>query len=394
MQAVILAAGQSTRTYPLTLTRPKPLLAVANKTLLEHNLEQLQGIADEAIIVVGYKKEMIMKKFGSSFGGMKVTYAEQKEQLGTGHAVMLARNLIKDRFIVIMGDDLYSSDDIKNCAKHELCVLAQKVENPERFGVFVLKDGILEKIVEKPKEFVSNLANTGLYILNKKIFEINAEKTKREEFEVTDMITMLAKKERISCEQVKGYWFAIGYPWHLLDANEFFVNRIKKTIKNGKVEKNVRIHGNIVLGKGSELLSGTYIEGNAIIGENCKIGPNCYIRGSTSIGNGCRVGQSVEIKNSILMDGAKVPHLSYVGDSIIGENSNLGAGTITANLRHDDAHVKSMIKDVLVDSGRRKLGAIIGDNVHTGTDTQIYPGRKIWVGKTTLPGEIVKEDII
>jgi len=393
MQAVILAAGQGTRTYPLTLTRPKPLLAVANKTLLEHNLEQLQGIVDEVIVIVGYKKEMIMERFGNYFGRLKIRYVEQKEQLGTGHAIMLAKDFIKDRFIVMMGDDLYSAKDIKNCVKHDLCVLAQKVDNPERFGVFVLKEDFVEKIIEKPKKFVSDLANTGMYVLDRKIFDIDVKKTERGEFEITDIITELAKIEKISCEKVRDYWFAIGYPWHLLDANKFFVDRLRKSVRKGRIERNVHIHGKIILGKGSVILSGTYIEGNVIIGENCKIGPNSYLRGGTSIGNGCRIGQAVEVKNIILMNGSKIPHLSYIGDSVIGENVNLGAGTITGNLRHDNANVKSMVKGKLIDSERRKFGTIIGDDVHTGVDTQIYPGRKIWPGKMTVPGEVIRKDI-
>ncbi len=393
MQAIILAAGKSTRTYPLTLTRPKPMLTVMNKTLLEHNLEQLLGIADEVIIIVGYKKEMIIEKFGDCFGGLKIKYVEQKEQLGTGHAVLLAKEMIKDKFIVMMGDDLYSKEDIRNCARHKYCVLAQKVENPERFGVCVLNNNFLDKIVEKPSEFVSNLANSALYVFDKRIFDMDAGKTERGEIEITDMVNELAKKEEVSCETVKGYWFAVGYPWHLLDANKFFVEKIKKKIK-GKIEKNVHIHGKIILGKGSSILSGTYIEGNVVIGENCKIGPNSYIRGSTSIGDNCRIGQSVEVKNIILMNGSKIPHLSYIGDSVIGENVNLGAGTTTGNLRHDNANIKSIVKDKLIDSGRRKFGTIVGDNVHTGIGTQIYPGRKIWAGKTTVPGDVVKEDVI
>ena len=93
------------------------------------------------------------------------------------------------------------------------------------------------------------------------------------------------------------------------------------------------------------------------------------------------------------MDGSKIPHLSYIGDSVIGENVNLGAGTITANLRHDNGNIKSMIKEKLIDTKRRKFGAVIGDNVHTGINTSIYPGRKIWPGKTTLPGEVIKKDV-
>ena len=104
------------------------------------------------------------------------------------------------------------------------------------------------------------------------------------------------------------------------------------------------------------------------------------------------VGQAVEVKNSVIGDGSKVPHLSYVGDSVIGEDCNLGAGTVIANLKHEKSNVKSMIKGKIIDTGRRKFGASIGDNVKTAINTSIYPGRKLFPDTTTLPGEVVKKD--
>ena len=194
MQAVILAAGKGIRMYPLTLTRPKPLLTAANKTILEHNLEQLQGLIKEVIIVIGFKGRMIKEKIGNSFGDIRIIYVEQKEQLGPGHALMQAKDLIDNRFIVINGDDFYSREDIKRCLRYHYCVLGQKVKDPENFGIFVLKEGNkVDKIVEKPKEFVSNLANTGVYVFDKKIFEFGLEKTERNEYEITDYVTELAK---------------------------------------------------------------------------------------------------------------------------------------------------------------------------------------------------------
>src|SRR3989338_3290353 len=121
--------------------------------------------------------------------------------------------------------------------------------------------------------------------------------------------------------------------------------------------------------------------------------PNCYIRAFSSIGNNCRIGNAVEVKNSIVMDNTHIGHLSYVGDSVIGENVNLGAGFIVANLRHDNETVKSVVKEELISTGRRKFGTIIAENVKTGIRTSVYHGRKIWPNKTTLPGEIVKRDI-
>ena len=187
--------------------------------------------------------------------------------------------------------------------------------------------------------------------------------------------------------------FEITYPWELLNINEKIMKNIDKSINQGTIRNNVIIDGILQLGKGSVLLPGVYIEGTVIIGENCKIGPNCYIRGYTSIGDNCHIGQAVEIKNSIFMNNVAAGHLSYIGDSIIGAYTNFGAGTITANFRHDCKNHISAIDGSLVDTGRRKFGTVFGDHVHTGIHTSIYPGRKIWNDKSTLPGTIVKKDI-
>jgi NDP-sugar pyrophosphorylase family protein len=144
------------------------------------------------------------------------------------------------------------------------------------------------------------------------------------------------------------------------------------------------------VGKDTVIMAGAYIEGPVIIGENCKIGPNCYIRPYTCLGNDVRVGNAVEVKNSAVMDGTKIGHLSYVGDSVIGESCNFGAGTICSNLRHDKANIISYIKGQKVDSGRRKLGAIMGDDVKTGIHTTVYPGTVIESGYRGLPAAVLK----
>ncbi|MCM8529056.1 MAG: hypothetical protein NE327_21220 [Lentisphaeraceae bacterium] len=186
--------------------------------------------------------------------------------------------------------------------------------------------------------------------------------------------------------------FEIKYAWDLLRINELVISAMAQDDIKGKVYDSAVIEGKVQIGAGTKILPGVYIEGNVIIGEDCKVGPNCYIRGNTFIGDGCHVGQSVEIKNSILMDKTNVGHLSYVGDSVLGTRVNFGAGTTTSNLRHDNQNHHSMIQGELVNTGRRKFGVIIGDGVHTGINTSFYPGRKMWPGTTTLPGEIVSRD--
>lgn len=388
MKAIIFAAGKSTRTYPLTINKPKPLLEVMNIPILEHNLKQLKGIIDEAIIIVGFNSEMIIEKIGDSFENISIEYITQKVQDGTGGALILASEYVKGKFIVMNGDDLYSRKDIEKCLKHKYCVLGKEVSDIYRFGELVIKGDYVTEIIEKPKKN-NGIANTGLYVFDDSVFKINIRKSVRGEYEITDFIKNL---EKVNFEVVTDFWLPITYPWNLIEANELFMPKITKQI-DGTVEKGATLKGEVSIGEGTVVKAGSYIEGPVIIGKNCVIGPNCYIRAFSVIGDGSKIGNAVEVKNSIIGKNTSIGHLSYVGDSVIGDNVNFGAGTITANLRHDDLTISSPVKGDMVDSRRRKLGAVIGDNVHTGINTSIYPGRKIWPNKTTIPGEIIKKDI-
>ena len=207
-------------------------------------------------------------------------------------------------------------------------------------------------------------------------------------------LAWLGKTPDLACPVTAAASFLIVHPWDLLRANEQFVAALTASDIQGEVHCSAVIEGRVILGPGSRILPGVLIEGNVILGAKCKLGPNCYLRGNTSVGDQCHIGQAVEIKNSILLAGTNVGHLSYVGDSILGAKVNFGAGTIVSNLRHDGKNHRSMVAGELLDTGRRKLGAIIGDGVHTGIHTAIYPGRKLWPGVTTRPGEIVQRDVL
>ena len=185
----------------------------------------------------------------------------------------------------------------------------------------------------------------------------------------------------------------IRYPWDILVLNERLIAELDTPEIAGEVSAAAHVEGVLRLGEGSRILPGVFIEGNAVIGKNCKIGPNCYIRGNTVIGDNCHIGQAVEIKNSVIGFKTAVGHLSYVGDSVLGDRVNFGAGTIIGNLRHDGKNHRSLVDGTLVDTGRRKFGAIVGDNVHTGIHTSIYPGRKLAPGSTTRPGDVVQLDL-
>ena len=188
--------------------------------------------------------------------------------------------------------------------------------------------------------------------------------------------------------------FLLLYPWDLLKVNEQIVGALTENVLTGEVSPAANIEGIIHVGAGTRILPGVFIEGNAVIGENCKIGPNCYIRGNTAIGDGVHIGQAVEVKNSIVGHGSSVGHLSYVGDSVIGFKVNFGAATVTSNLRHDGKNHRTSVDGSLLDTGRRKFGTVVGDHVHTGIHTAIFPGRKLGPSTTTRPNESVDKDII
>jgi len=188
--------------------------------------------------------------------------------------------------------------------------------------------------------------------------------------------------------------FLIAYPWDILRANEQFMAGMRESRIEGDLHPSAVVEGHLHLAAGARVLPGVYIEGHVIVGAGTKLGPNCYIRGSTAIGEHCHIGQAVEVKNSIILNKTSIGHLSYAGDSIIGEKVNFGAGTIISNFRHDGKNHHSMVHGELIDTGRRKFGAIIGDGVHTGIHTSIYCGRKLWPGTSTRPGAVVQRDVM
>ncbi len=396
MQAVIMAAGQSTRTYPLTLTRPKPLLKIANKPILEHQLDALQGLVDEVALIVWYRKDMIEQHFGTSYKGIPITYIYQTEQLGTGHAILQCKDFVKGPFIAMNGDDLYDPADLTQLAAIEQGALAKHVDDPRLYGIFEISaDGMAKRIVEKPKVVFSHLANVGVYKFQKDIFEILAQtqKSERGEIEITSAVQILIERGAFRVIDMKGYWLPIGYPWHLLTANEYWLQNFLEHAIEGDVSPHAHLSGRVYVAKGAVVRSGAVIDGPVYIGPGASVGPNCFIRPCTTIGDHCKVGHSVEIKNSILFDRAAVPHLSYVGDSVVGERTNLGAGTITANYRHDAKHINATVKGERVDTGRKKFGAIFGDDVHTGINTSVYPGRMLWPHTVTFPGEAIRKAV-
>jgi len=389
MKAVILAAGEGSRMWPLTCTRPKVMLPVANKPLLEHLLHAVSDAGiKEFILVTGYKAERVEHYFGDgSKWGINIEYCRQDTPLGTADAILKAEPLVDRPFLVANGDTVFQPDDIRKLLSLSSPAMGLiQLADASGMGV-VFRQGdrvssILEKVVPPP----TNIANAGLYVFGEEIFSAisKLDKSERGEYELPEAIQALIDGgTHFGWHELSG-WITFSNPWDLLDGGEWLYKPSAMNIR-GIVEEGAVIKGDADIGEGTIVRSGSYICGPVVIGSNCDIGPNCYLRPHTSIGDNCHVGAGVEIKNSIILAGTKVPHLTYIGDSVIGEGCNFGAGTQVANLRFDNRNVKAGG----IDSGRRKLGAIIGDNVSTGINSCINAGTVIGCDCCIGPGVCV-----
>lgn len=211
MQCVILAAGKGTRMRPLTENTPKPLVKVAGKALLDHITDAIPSSITEFIIVTGYLEDQIKAHCGDKYKGRKVTYVTQKEQKGTGHALWLCKDLIKGRFLFMFADDLHGVEDIARATSYTRSMLTLTTDTPERFGIVVRHpDGTLAEMVEKPKRPPSNLASTGVMVLDENIFKYKPKKLTKGEFYLTDVIAEYAKDYPIAVVEQR-LWIPVGY---------------------------------------------------------------------------------------------------------------------------------------------------------------------------------------
>ncbi len=394
MEAVVLAAGEGVRMRPLTYSRPKVMLPIANKPILENLLIELRKAGIEhAIIVIGYHGETVRDYFGNGQDwGLNIDYITQRKQLGTAHALKMVEGLLSERFLVVNGDVLVREEDIREISsRNGISLSLIEVDNPLGLGVAEVSGDRVVRILEKMEKPPSNLVNAGLYLFTQEIFPAisQTKNSPRGEYEITDSLQVLIDQGYPLSYLSIDYWLDLSYPWDLLPANESLMAGIEPRDPE-IVEENVVIKGLVSIGRGTAVKANSYIEGPVSIGENCQIGPNCYIRPSTSIGDNCHIGAAVEVKNSIIMNDCKIPHQNYIGDSVIGAGCNFGAGTKIANLRLDKRDIEVMG----INTRRKKLGAIVGDGVQTGINASINVGSLIGEGSYIGPGAVVSGVIL
>jgi len=393
MQTVVLAAGSGTRLRPFTETQPKPTLPVAGQPLIVHTLSAaVSAGASRLVVVVNPTTDAVERAVGDRVGGVEVEYVTQTEQRGTADAVAAAGDSLEDApFVVLNGDALYDEPSLTDLYGSAPAVGSFRVSDPRSYGVLHTEGERVTGVVEKPENPASDLVNAGAYAFPAVVRSwLDVSESDRGELELTDVLNRVCEEVDVGTVEFER-WLDVGRAWDLLAANEWKVEEAEPRVE-GEVSEDAVLSEHTYVAPGAEIRSGVVIDGPAYIDSNATVGPNAYIRGTTYVGSEAKVGHAVEVKNSVLMAGATVGHLAYVGDSLLGRDVNFGAGTKVANLRHDGGDVKLTVKGERVSTGRRKFGVVCGDGAKTGINTSLNAGVTLSTGASTTPGEVVTRD--
>lgn len=397
MQAVILAAGASTRVYPLCEKHNKTLIRLLGKTILERTIFVLEksGIKD-IILVLNSEGAAILPPLRCE---RKPKILIQEEPLGMGDGLLKAKDLLKEDFLLLHGHHFDVDDFYPEMAalkkEADSVLLAEKRADIWKYGSLKLEDNRVLGIVEKPKkgEEPSDFADVGIYLLNKTFLEIlSQEKEGHYNFETA--LNKLCQQQKVKVIFTKQKAVSFKYSWDLLNLKNYLLEKTPGFIsQKAQIAKNVILEDKVIIEDGAVIMENAVIKGPAYIGRKVLIGNSVLVRSGTVIEENCEIGAFSEIKNSVLLAGTHFGGGGFIGSSVIGENCRLGHGFISANKRFDRKQIKVVIKDEVVETGLDDLGVMIGDGVNCGIKAGTMPGKTIGSGATIGPGIIVMEDI-
>jgi len=382
MQAVILAAGEGKRLRPLTRSMPKALIPVGNKPIIGYVIESLieSGIHD-IIVVTGYRKEHVIRYLNTIDTDVKVV--TQKKQIGTADAMNAAKDEIKGEFLVLPGDNYINSESIRRIKNNTNAILVKEHNYPSNFGVAIIKEGVLEQLVEKPRLAPTHTVSTGIYSFSQSVFErVMPNK-------IPDLIMgMVHDGIKIKAVHADDWQDAI-YPWDLLRLNSHMLKSGGKEIA-GTVSNSAIIRGDVRVGKGSEIGPYAVINGPVVIGEDCIIGSHTVIDPDTTIGSRCNMEAFTYIGNSLLMDDTKIGTHSRISEAIIGEGCTLGDHLSVINGKG--------IHDIAGNSIKAEFGAVFGERVsafsHSSFKNTVIGNNTRIEGRTPLISDIPDSTVV
>ena len=372
-QAVILAAGEGQRLRPFTASKPKAMLFIAGKPILQYVIEALaQNGIRNLILVVGYRREQIFDYIGSGEQfGVEITYVTQERQLGTAHALAQAKAVVENEFLVLPGDHLIEADTIAQfVAIKPDAVLVKRVDNPVRYGVVTVEKGRVKDIVEKPKEPESNIVNTSIYAFTTKIFDFIET-----DLDIPDVLNkMITQGCPIAAKEIDSTWLDVVYPWDILGLNDTVLRQIPTSL-GGIIEDGVSLKGLVTVGKDTVVRSNSYIAGPVVIGTGCEIGPNVCILSATSIGDNVVISPFSEIKNSVIGNDVSIGAGCIIEDSVIDKGcviqGHFTAFSRQAEIKIDDEYHLANVGAMLGEDCQLSNGVVAEPGVIVGNYSQI-----------------------
>lgn len=383
-QAVVLAAGRGERLYPLTSLRPKVMLPVANKPILQHVLEALasNGVRD-IILVVGYCREHVQDTLGSGQAlGVHIRYVVQEQQLGTGNALAMAQGLTDDRFLVVPGDNLVAAETLRPLiGAEDECVLVKESGSPFHYGLVMVRDGKVTHFMEKPGVQVSRWVNTGNYVLSRQVFQ-NLETEVDLPAALQHTVDSGATFRILPTEET---WLDATYPWDLLNINNIALERVQPRFE-GDREEGVVIKGNVQVGKGSIVRAHSYLVGPLIIGAGTEIGPYAAVFPGTSIGNNVVIAPFSEIRNSVLENSVQIGSHSVITNAILSEGCSFSA---RFHARSGEVRRQNHQQEEY----RVQGGAVVAEFVEGGDDVSLEAGVLVGKGARIGSGRRLAQDV-
>ena len=391
MKAVILAATQSKRLHPFTETRPKPMIRIGGKYILQTTLEFLKEVGvHDVVLVVNHKNERIQNHFGSGDSlGMNLEFVLQEPIDGIGPGLKLCQPLVEkeEPLLLVYGDVLADDNIFQDALKvhyetgEDVAVVTLPASSRELGNVYLDHEMKINRLVEKPQGGAfANYVFAGIFVLSPSIFQ----RLEAHHNDMEQCLHALIHQKGLQASLWEKGWIDIVYPWHILEANKMMMNRWQEShIHHSVVMKGqVHLEGPVVIEENVTIDSGTILKGPCSIGKNSYIGNNSLLRSYSVLGPDSVVGYGSELKNCVLLGESTIGRLSFVGDSVVGENVKLGSGAMTVNHRPDFSPVELVVEGVNISSGLEKLGAFIGDNVTLGARHTLAAGTSIPSGST------------
>ena len=355
MQAIILAAGEGVRVRPLTRSRPKAMIPVANRPIIEFVIDALlkNGIRD-IVVVVGYRKEQVTRFLNGL--GVPIEVVVQEKQLGTAHALQCAESKIDGDFLVLPGDNYIDPQSIARIRDAPAnAILIKEHLNPSNFGVVLVENGVVTDIIEKPAHSPSFMVSTGIYSLKKSFFSyIDSPNI------TTAIAGMIQAGEQIRAVTADD-WQDAMYAWDILKMNRRLLKNLPQAKREGIASRQTIIQGPVTIGRGTTIGPNTVISGPVVIGNDCSIGPNCVILPYTSIGSRVSLDPFMVIGDAIVMDDTAIGSHSRIVETVIGERCTLAD--------HTSVSAANGLMDIEGLTIRSEFGAILGDNISSGPFT-------------------------